>query len=90
MTRGDFCVMKSMTTTAQAATITDKSIEPKYNRHEAAKLIGVSATTVWREIDRGRLGCYRVCGGRVLLIGKSHIEKYLADSEQCVSVGLDG
>jgi excisionase family DNA binding protein len=66
---------------------TDKSSEPKYSKDEAAKLIGVSPITVWREIKRGRLGCYRVCGGRVLLIGKSHIEKYLSDSEQ---YGLSG
>jgi excisionase family DNA binding protein len=82
--------MESTTAVAQAATITDKTREPKYSKEEAAKLIGVSPITVWREIKRGKLGCYRVCGGRVLLIGKSHIEKYLADSEQCISVGLDG
>lgn len=60
----------------------DKASEPKYSKEETAKLIGISPITVWREINRGRLGCYRVCGGRVLLIGKSHIEMYLSDREQ--------
>jgi excisionase family DNA binding protein len=70
--------MKSTTATAEV----DRASEPKYNKEETAKLIGVSPITVWREVNRGRLGCYRVCGGRVMLIGKSHIEKYLLESEQ--------
>lgn len=75
--------MKSTMATVQVlGTNTDKASEPKYTKDETAKLIGVSPITVWREIKRGRLGCYRVCGGRVLLIGKSHIEKYLSESEQ--------
>lgn len=60
----------------------DRANEQKYSKDEAAQLIGVSPITVWREVKRGRLGCYRVCGGRVMLIGKSHIEKYLLASEQ--------
>ena len=81
--------MKSMTATAQLATSTDRTNEPKYSRDEAAKLIGIAPITVWREIKRGRLDCYRVCAGRVIVIGKSHIEKYLSDSEQCGTVGVD-
>ncbi|HEV2706005.1 MAG TPA: helix-turn-helix domain-containing protein [Pyrinomonadaceae bacterium] len=76
--------MESTTATADV----DRTSEPKYSRDEAAKLIGISPVTVWREIQRGRLQCYRVCGGRVLLIGKSHIEKYLADSEQRGLLGV--
>jgi excisionase family DNA binding protein len=75
--------MKSITATVQASEAgIDKTSEPKYSKEEAAKLIGVSPITVWREANRGKLGCYRVCGGRVLLFGKSHIERYLSENEQ--------
>jgi excisionase family DNA binding protein len=70
--------MKSTTATVEV----DRASDPKYSKEEAAKLIGVSPITVWREVNRGRLECYRVCAGRVMLIGKSHIEKYLLESEQ--------
>jgi excisionase family DNA binding protein len=75
-----------MKTTAAAVSVTttglDRTGEPKYTREEAAKLIGVSPITVWREVKRGRLECYRLCGGRVLRIGRSHIEEYLSKNEQ--------
>jgi excisionase family DNA binding protein len=76
-------VMKEMQATIETTVkAADKTDEPKYAVKEAAKLLCVSPITVWREIKRKRLGCYRVCGGRVLLVGRSHIEKYLTDSEQ--------
>jgi excisionase family DNA binding protein len=76
-------VIKEMQATIQTTVKTaDKTDESKYTVKEAAKLLCISPITVWREIKRQRLGCYRVCGGRVLLVGRSHIEKYLLESEQ--------
>jgi excisionase family DNA binding protein len=57
-------------------------IEDRFGVPEAARLIGISAISVRREIERGRLGCYRICGGRVLRVGRSHIEEYLRRCEQ--------
>ena len=71
-----------MTAAATMQAATNKIDDPKYSKEEAAKLLGISAITVWREVERGRLGCYRICGGRVLRIGRSHIEKYLSEYEQ--------
>ena len=67
---------------SQMTVITDKTFEERYSIKEAAKLVGFSYITCWREIKRGRLGCYRICGGRVILVGRSHIEKYLGEHEQ--------
>jgi excisionase family DNA binding protein len=75
-----------MKTTAAAVSATAACIgrvgDPKYTVEEAAQLIGISPISVWREVKRGRLLCYRLCGGRVLRIGRSHIEEYLSKSEQ--------
>jgi excisionase family DNA binding protein len=81
-----------MKTTAVPTTTAsmDRTGEPKYTREEAAKLIGISPITVWREVKRGRLECYRLCGGRVLRIGRSHIEEYLSKNEQHTSQHLLG
>jgi excisionase family DNA binding protein len=61
--------------------MTDKEriYEKKYSIKETAHLLGVSEITVWREIGRNKLSCYRF-GARVL-IGEHHIEKYLMESE---------
>lgn len=74
-------MMETMVEAATAASI-DRVGEPKYSVEEAAQFIGVSAITVWREVKRGRLRCYSLCGGRVLRIGRSHIEEYLSKNEQ--------
>jgi excisionase family DNA binding protein len=57
-------------------------VEDRFSIDEAAQMIGISAISVRREIQRGRLGCYRICGGRVLRVGRSHIEEYLRRCEQ--------
>jgi hypothetical protein len=67
--------------TQELAAHTDRTLEPRYSIREAANLIGFSPVTCWRELKRGRLGCYRVCGGRVVLIGALHIERYLSEHE---------
>jgi len=76
--------MISVTVGTTAMTV-DKASETKYSVEETARLIGVSPITVWRKVKRGRLDCYRLCGGNILRIGKSHIEKYLSASEQADS-----
>lgn len=56
--------------------------EEKFSIEGAAQRAGVSYWTLWREIRRGRLGCYRI--GGCVLVGRSHLERYLSDSEQAV------
>lgn len=70
-----------MKTTATTVSV-DRADEPKYTKEEAAPRLGLSPITVWREVKRGKLGCYRLCGGNVLRIGRSHIEEYLSRNEQ--------
>ncbi len=57
----------------------DKIQEKKYSIKEVAHLLGVAEVTIWREIGRNKLLCYRF-GARVL-VGEHHIEKYLLECE---------
>lgn len=58
----------------------NKTTENKFTVIHAAQLLGVSPTTVGREIRRRKLGSYRLAGRR--LIGESHLFDYLVRCEQ--------
>ncbi len=50
--------------------------EPKYSVKEAAQLMQVSISTIWREIgERGRLGHYRI--GNRTLVGETQLLDYM-------------
>ena len=66
--------------TITATTRERNLFEEKFSIEGAARLAGVSYWTIWREIKRGRLGCYRI--GGCVLIGRSHLELYLSAGEQ--------
>lgn len=60
----------------------NKSYEQKFTIKQVAdgNLLGnISPVTIWREIKRGRLSCYRV-GGKIF-VGASHIRDYLKRCE---------
>lgn len=46
-----------------------------YTVKEACLIIGISRTTLWRAIRKGRLGCYRV--GRRVLLSEEHMTGFL-------------
>ncbi len=46
-----------------------------YTIQEACGIIGISRTTLWRAIRKGRLGCYRV--GRRVLLSEEHMISFL-------------
>ncbi len=46
-----------------------------YTVKEACGIIGISRTTLWRAIRKGRLGCYRV--GRRVLLSEEHMTGFL-------------
>ncbi len=61
--------------------VEDKVSEQKFSMKETAEYLGgISHITVWREIKRGNLGCYRVGAGRIF-VGASHIRDYLKRCE---------
>ena len=55
------------------ATVQDREF---YTVSEAAKMLDVSRTTIWRWINEGRLGAYRV-GGRTIRIRRQDVQKML-------------
>lgn len=63
-----------------------KNYEQKFTVKQVAdkNLLGnISPVTVWREIKRGRLSCYRI-GGKIF-VGASHINDYLKKCEMRVA-----
>lgn len=48
---------------------------------EAAEYLGVNKRTIWKWIQEGSLGCYRVGEGRLIRIGTSHLQEYLKTHE---------
>ena len=48
---------------------------------EAADYLGVNKRTIWKWIQEGSLGCYRVGDGRTIRIGTSHLQDYLKSHE---------
>jgi excisionase family DNA binding protein len=51
-----------------------------YTVKEACGIIGISRTTLWRAIRKGRLGCYRV--GRRVLLSEEHMTGFLKSHEK--------
>ena len=57
--------------------------EPEaFDVKHAARLLGVSVATVWREIERGRLRKFRV--GRQVRITRQALVDYVTESEGCL------
>ncbi|HEX8171426.1 MAG TPA: helix-turn-helix domain-containing protein [Thermoanaerobaculia bacterium] len=54
----------------------ERRLEKRYGIDAAAKLIGVSRQTIWREINDGNIGYHLIRGRK--LIGDSEIDAYLA------------
>ena len=53
--------------------------EPRFSLKEAAAILHMGRTTLWREVTAGRVGFYLIRGRKQ--IGQSHIEGYLANAE---------
>jgi excisionase family DNA binding protein len=54
--------------------------EKKFTEEETAKLLGIARMTVRRRREDGSLGFYQM--GKRILIGESHIEKFLEQTER--------
>jgi excisionase family DNA binding protein len=50
---------------------------------EAIKVTGLGRTTLWKAINSGRLGCYKV-GRRILFDPDLHLRPFLQSHERCV------
>jgi excisionase family DNA binding protein len=48
---------------------------------DAARFLGISTVTMWRNLKRGTIGCYRI-GSRVLLSKEEHLLPFLRQCEQ--------
>ena len=48
---------------------------------EAAEYLGVTKRVIWKWIQDGKLGCYRIGDGRSIRIGTSHLQEYLKKHE---------
>jgi excisionase family DNA binding protein len=57
-----------------------KATEAKFSIKEVAQRFRVHATTVYRLMDKGKLGFYQIGSRRI--IGESHIEQYLSLAER--------
>ncbi len=58
-----------------------ESTEQLLSPQEIADLAGVSASTIRREVDRGRLRGFRIGEGRLLRIPESSWREYLERTE---------
>jgi excisionase family DNA binding protein len=57
-----------------------KATEAKFSIKEVAQRFRVHATTVYRLMDKGKLGFYQIGGRRI--VGERHIERYLSQAER--------
>ena len=57
-----------------------KATEAKFSIKEVAQRFRVHATTVYRLMDKGKLGFYQIEGRRI--VGEGHIEQYLSLAER--------
>jgi excisionase family DNA binding protein len=57
-----------------------KATEAKFSIKEVAQRFRVHATTVYRLMDKGKLGFYQIGGRRI--VGEGHIEQYLSFAER--------
>lgn len=48
---------------------------------EAAEYLGVTKRIIWKWIQNGSLGCYRIGDGRTIRVGTSHLQEYLKNHE---------
>jgi excisionase family DNA binding protein len=53
-----------------------KATEAKFSIKEVAQRFRVHATTVYRLMEKGKLGFYQIGSRRI--VGESHIEQYLS------------
>lgn len=56
-----------------------------YTIKEACVIIGISRTTLWKAIRKGRIGCYRV--GRRVLFSEEHMIGFLKLHEKANRAG---
>jgi len=61
-----------------------KATEAKFSIKEVAQRFRVHATTIYRLMDKGRLGFYQIGGRRI--VGEGHIEQYLSFAERKAKV----
>ena len=61
-----------------------KATEAKFSIKEVAHRFRVHATTVYRLMEKGKLGFYQIGSRRI--VGESHIEQYLALAEHKAKV----
>jgi excisionase family DNA binding protein len=61
-----------------------KATEAKFSIKEVAQRFRVHATTVYRLMDKGKLGFYQIGGRRI--VGEGHIEQYLSFAERKAKV----
>ena len=61
-----------------------KATEAKFSIKEVAQRLRVHATTVYRLMEKGKLGFYQIGSRRI--VGESHIEQYLSLAERKPSV----
>jgi excisionase family DNA binding protein len=61
-----------------------KATEEKFSIKEVAQRFRVHATTIYRLMDKGKLGFYQIGGRRI--VGESHLEQYLALAERKAKV----
>ncbi|MEJ7575882.1 MAG: helix-turn-helix domain-containing protein [Pyrinomonadaceae bacterium] len=55
--------------------------ERRYRVREVARLLDFHPQTIWREIWRGNLGCYKIGAGNRVYVGESHLQSYLEKQE---------
>ena len=65
--------MRQSSTKAEASEMTSTQEREYYTVFEAAEVLDVSRTTIWRWIEEGRLAAYRV-GARTIRIRKRDLE----------------
>jgi excisionase family DNA binding protein len=57
-----------------------KATEAKFSIKEVAQRFRVHATTVYRLMEKGKLGFYQIGSRRI--VGENHIEQYLSLAER--------
>ena len=63
-----------------------KAAEPKFSIKEVAQRLRVHATTVYRLMEKGKLGFYQIGSRRI--VGENHIEQYLLLAERKAKVTI--
>ncbi len=58
----------------------NKTDDQLLNVKDAARFLGISTITLWRNLKRDAIGCYRI-GNRVLLSKQKHLLPFLRRCE---------